>query len=373
MLSPPTTLDSIVIVGASARAAAESARRAGYRPCCVDLFADRDLRSWAQVERCPWEEYPVGLLSRVERAGVPADAPVLLVGAMENHPEVVEALSFRRPLLGSGAAAIEQVRAPTVLSRLPAPDGVAVPRVRRRRPLAGLVAPWLLGKYVRKPLKGAGGRRVRIWPVGRRFARDCYLQQYVRGRPISAVYVCDGWSSRLVGATEQLIGDEAFGADGFRYCGNIGPLALEDRQVRALMQLGVALAQKFDLRGPIGIDAVVDRRGVIWPVEINPRYTAGTEVLERSLGWSVLSKVSASTAAPGVIVGKAVVFARGRTRVPDLYEHFGSQEIADVPEPGAHFEPGWPVCTLIVTATDPETCRTSLRAMATKLYEVILR
>ena len=47
---------NLLIFGASVRAAAFSALRAGLQPWCADLFADADLRA-----RCPTIQVPPGL------------------------------------------------------------------------------------------------------------------------------------------------------------------------------------------------------------------------------------------------------------------------------------------------------------------------
>ena len=99
----------LIIIGASARAAAASALRAGFQPWCVDLFADRDLQALAPVRRCPAGRYPLGLLELLDDA---PDAPVLCCGALENYPHLVNAVAARRPLQGCSVAAMFKVRDP---------------------------------------------------------------------------------------------------------------------------------------------------------------------------------------------------------------------------------------------------------------------
>ena len=60
--------ESVLLIGASTRAAAHSARRAGWTPWCADLFADADLRPIATVRKVPLNDYPRGLLSALEVA-----------------------------------------------------------------------------------------------------------------------------------------------------------------------------------------------------------------------------------------------------------------------------------------------------------------
>src|SRR5206468_6904268 len=96
------TTQNLLILGASTRAAAFSALRAGLAPRCADYFADRDLAATCPVERVDSEEGAEGL----ERAArqLPGNAWIF-TGPLENHPDLVERLSQTIPLLGTGPAA----------------------------------------------------------------------------------------------------------------------------------------------------------------------------------------------------------------------------------------------------------------------------
>src|SRR5438105_1796271 len=98
---------SLIIVGASARAAAHSALRAGFAPLACDLFADVDLE-----RACPAvcvKDYPRGLVPAAAR--YPA-APWLYTGGLENHPDLVDEIASQRPLLGVAGDGLRAVRDP---------------------------------------------------------------------------------------------------------------------------------------------------------------------------------------------------------------------------------------------------------------------
>ena len=76
--------------------------------------------------------------------------------------------------------------------------------------------PWLV-----KPLSSGGGRRVRRWRPGTRLPRGCYLQEFIEGTPGSVVFAAAGGRSVPLGISRQLVGDRAFGATGYQYCGSI--------------------------------------------------------------------------------------------------------------------------------------------------------
>lgn len=367
---------SLIILGSSTRAAAQSARRAGYVPWCVDMFCDRDLQRIAECRRCPAKEYPAGILRLLEAA--PAEAPVLITGALENYPELLQAIGFEHELLGSSAEAIRRVRDPLALPSLPgtehlrfcrtSTDGSIGPRLRQLvRGATGR------GAYLLKPRRSAGGVNITWWHPGKAVGGDCYIQQYVRGTPYSAVCFADGWSATLLGVTEQLVGARAFGAEGFRYCGSLGPVRLDDAQRAALSHLAVQLTQRYDVRGVFGVDFVLDRRGEVWPVEVNPRYTAGIEVLERALRVPVLARLGEQAAEKQARHayqwhGKAIAFAKRDVVLDDLYDHFAEHEIADVPEPGTRVRISRPICTVFATGHTREVCHEALAEKAHRLY-----
>ena len=80
-----------------------------------------------------------------------------------------------------------------------------------------------------------------------------------------------------------------------------------------------AVTREFGLVGLNGIDFIA-RDGVPWPIEVNPRYSASMELLERARG-HVAVRAACRTPAPAGfprlrrararrVLGKAIVFAR---------------------------------------------------------------
>src|SRR5438128_59838 len=92
---------SLLIVGASVRAAAFSALRAGFHPWCIDLFADRDLCCRVPCHRIARRNYPEAIESVLHDA---PPGPWMYTGGLENYPTLVDEWSVHRPLLGNGSA-----------------------------------------------------------------------------------------------------------------------------------------------------------------------------------------------------------------------------------------------------------------------------
>lgn len=374
--------DQVILMGASTRAAAFSALRAGLWPWCADLFADADLASRCPVRRVPGERYPEGFLDCLAEA---PPGPWLYTGGMENRPALVAAMSRLRPLWGNDAAALQRARSPAFLASLLARACHRHPRVQDTPP-DDRATRWLV-----KARDGSGGSGVRLWEPGQssRPRRPVYWQEYVPGEPCAALYVARRDGVVLLGATRQLVGERWLHAGGFQYCGSVGPLVLPDAMRWAFERLGETIGTGCGLRGLFGVDCIL-HVGEPWPVEVNPRYTASVEVHEYATGLAALAHhrqafdpeaPAPGAASAGPVVGKAILFARESLVFPDegpwqeVLRQPGAvaqmPAFADVPRPGEQVPRGKPVLTFFARAATEAACVAALQKQATALDQCL--
>lgn len=364
----------LIIVGASARAAAFSAYRAGYTPYWLDQFGDRDLHERFRGQII--SDYPEDMVDLMEQA--PA-APFIFTGALENHTGVLERLSRQRTLLGNAKPVCLKVRDPSGLHQVFQRNRIPCPAIR----IAGISEAtrhdWLI-----KPARSAGGigiERYEGQPVDERY----YLQEYLPGDSYSAVYVGGRGYCRLLGVTRQWVGLPAFHAREFGYCGSIGPIDLTAADNRQWRRIGEVISNEFKLAGLFGIDAI-KRKDKIYPVEVNPRYTASVEVLELALGCKAIKlhcdacndqSVSIEEQAPRYLVGKAILFAPGDLTFKGIIgarkaeDGVGFFRTADVPAHGTEIKQGHPILTVIVTGDSISSVGESLRKAADNIFSVL--
>jgi predicted ATP-grasp superfamily ATP-dependent carboligase len=295
-----------------------------------DLFGDLDLAGRVVTGG--------SLTELVEAALIEPAGEVVYGASFENHPALVARLAERHTLLGNSPETLRAVRDPERLRAFSAP------RMTLTAPSSG--------RWVSKPLRGGGGIRVRDWSGGA-VAEGTYLQERIDGLPCSAAAVGDGRDAVVIGLTEQLVGLPAFGAGGYRWCGNLvtplpAGLLEQSRDVCA------RLAEAFGLRGLFGVDFVWDGE-TAWTLEVNPRPTASLEAIEAGYGIDVfhahlsgcageLPRVDATFVRPA---GKAVLFATEDVIAGEL------RGVRDIPHPGERIAAGRPICTLFSTAGDP--------------------
>lgn len=369
----------LLILGASARAAAASAARAGLEPIAADLFADRDLKAIAKAVRIAPELYPEGLEAIAN--GLP-EAPWIYTGALENHPELVDRIAATRPLWGNPGPVLRAARDPIRLAALLQEAGLPGPEVRRVPPDPSDRRPWLV-----KPLASAGGRGIRPFDGRHGPPGACYYQRRVAGRPLAAIAVARRDGTSLLGIAGSWTVEAGQGGEGpdYHYRGSIGPWPVED-SVRARVEfLCQTLAEALGLIGLFGVDLIL-RDGVPWPLEVNPRYTASVEVLELALGRPFLDEhrrafdpTASGTAAPArpagrrpAVVGKRIVAAPAACRFPEVPEiptpagPFAIPRVADVPAVGSRFEAGAPVLTLLDSGPTVDVCRARLERRAAR-------
>ena len=247
-----------------------------------------------------------------------------------------------------------------------------------------------VNKWLVKPLASGGGQRIRHWDPATILPRGCYLQEFIDGPAGSVVFVAAGGRAVPIGVSRLLVGEPAFGAEGFEYCGNIltaapGENAPEFSRDEALVEAAGVLAQtvvdEFGLVGVNGIDFIA-RGADPCAIEVNPRWCASMELVERAYGLSVF-EAHASACASGRLpefdlvrarrgagaAGKAIIYARRDITVGDTRTWLTKHEsIRDVPRPGASISAGRPVCTILAGARDTPTCHEALLESASRLY-----
>ena len=183
----------VLIAGASARAFAESAARAGYEVVAVDGFGDLDLQRCARTVlpgRDAGGRLSTRLVARAARR-VPCDA-VAYVGPLENHPGCVRALargggSGGRDLWGNPPGVLTRARDPLRLTAVLVAGGILPPNVHTDRHLTPLPRPGRGGgRWIVKPLASGGGHGITRWRGGTRLPPGTSLQERIAGAPGAA-------------------------------------------------------------------------------------------------------------------------------------------------------------------------------------------
>ena len=234
-----------------------------------------------------------------------------------------------------------------------------------------------------KPQRSGGGHGISVWTGSGIVPRGMYLQRKIDGRPGSISFVANGSTAAVLGFSRQLVGEAQLGAQRYRYCGSLlgTPEARlfpgQQKLLRRAAELAEVLTGEFRLVGLNSIDFIA-RDGVPYPTEVNPRYSASMELIERGAGVSMfemhLRACSGLLPAPlepwGGVQGKAILFAR-RSSIVAATRYWASPWIADIPHPGERIMRGRPICTVFAETRAAESCRRLLLRRAAVIYRTL--
>ena len=326
-------------------------------PLVADFFADADTRAASHACRklgdlkrgmC-WHSLEPAL------AALACEAPSLVLGVVcgagfEDRPQLLAALAGRWTLLGNDAEIVARVKAPGQffggLDRL----RIAYPATATKRPAS--IAGWLA-----KRRGGAGGSHIvpcRLAPDNTRL----YFQERVAGRSMSALFVANGTSARVLGFSEQWTAPTKRSL--WRYGGAVRPAALSEA-AQASMTRAVTLAvSEFALKGLGSADFIVGKNGPLL-LEINPRPGATLDIFDSEergteappLIGTHLDAVMTGTLPRGPLdfadaAASAIVYACERIEVPPVM--VWPEWTADRPNPSELIDKNRPICTVLARA-----------------------
>lgn len=308
----------LLIVSASGRALAESARRGGWAPVVMDAFADRDTRKAAA--RCLPVPARAGGIDQAKVIAAleafPRGGDIVYGGGLESEPHVIDALHAHGRVHGNDGATVRAVCDPDYFFPVLRAHGIPHPVTRRCPPRS---TGWL-----RKRAGDCGGAHVRPWD---RNADDddpaVYFQRFVEGPAMSALFLADGISARVIGFNNQWTACDDHRAP-FRYAGAVSKAPLSLMYAAMLEEWAGILTREFGLRGLNGIDFIASEDGPL-VIELNPRPCSTLELYDRDLTKGLLA-LHIQTCLDGLpreipwqtrrVRAHAVVYARRPLRVP---------------------------------------------------------
>jgi predicted ATP-grasp superfamily ATP-dependent carboligase len=368
---------TLILIGASVRALAFSCIRAGYQPWCIDLYADEDL-----AKNCPTtlitKSFPNEISDLIKTAPV---APILYTGGLENHPALLQLLSAERAILGVTGNTLTNLRNTSELYNLLKSKQINTPAI--------IISTNDLNKeisYLRKPKNRSGGLGIKPFDPSKQTMvedADFYYQEFIKGESRSAIFCFTESGFELLGVSIQSSGTQSLHADDFLYSGNMGPVKPCSSELKDLQTIGEIISSNYHPLGLLGMDYILNDSKV-YPLEINPRYTASMEVLELSLGQNFITKhmqafgfkticeIPARTE-PSVI-GKAIYYAPHDVLIPEDAPWLSIESnprlfspFADIPKPGSAIHRGSPVVTIFAKADSLTEVKAQLKTRTSQL------
>jgi len=349
----------VLVIGINIRHIAGSASRAGHEVFAVDCYCDVDLAGWAkETAKMPREGAEEHLSFFIEKFRPDAvvlgpgleEASVQGVPVLNNPPEKTSQVSDKLWLAGW----LEEKGFPFIKTELSAED---------------LRFPFLV-----KPRRGAGGVGCRVVssPCELKWEEGQIAQELINGRPASVSVIGNGREARAIAVNEQLIGLSWAGAKGFRYSGNITPLAPPQC---AIGEMAEDIIAALGLVGSNGVDFLLTEKGPV-VVEVNSRFQGSLDTVELSGGINVfhahlqsfLGMLPKRPAQPRRTAGRIIIYApRDFTIEADLVRDWTS----DVPGKGSRIAADDPVLSIMALGPRRDEVMAQLKTRTAMLGEII--
>jgi methenyltetrahydromethanopterin cyclohydrolase len=340
---------SLLLAAISARALAQSARRAGLTPLVADFFADTDTQDAAHACRKLAGGMDKGLRARpllhaLEALAGLAPSPLLgfVYGAgFEGRPELLTLIAKSWPLLGNDAATVKRLKAPEIffaeLDRL----GIPHPLMASERPAKG-------GSWLAKKRGGAGGSHIVPSRLGRG-SPNVYYQERVEGRAVSALFVGNGSGARVLGFSEQWTAPTPKSL--WRYGGAVRPAALSPASAQRMASAVMRIARSFKIKGLASADFMV-RDGEALLLEINPRPGATLDIFD--CGATPLLRLHVEAVRKGKLPPSGLKFEDAMASAIVYADHGGAapsgfvwpEWSADRPKSSERIDKNRPICTV---------------------------
>ena len=351
--------EEFLIVAASCRAMVRSVSQAGYRCRGIDLFADWDAQQICEVQQVSSFEAAVRAATNL-----PDRLRTLIGAGVENAVAGREDPFCGRPVYAPLGQTLVNLSDPFfVAGELQAANFPTLP-ISRHCPATGA--------WMEKPIHAGGGQGVRridsaaFSAIPKPDAKQVYYQQYVPGVVCGASFVAAQGTCELMGVCRQIPSTST--THPFLYSGSYGPFALNPEIERQVCGMARVLADACNLQGWFGID-FIEREGEAWLLELNPRYTASMEILERISKQSLfdyhlnafepLSPIGFSLPRAKALLGKQYVYWESEDPVvvqTDAHRQLvqlgksAERFVTDIPWPGTAIETAMPICTVWATA-----------------------
>ncbi len=380
----------VLVCGASVRSLAESLLATGRRPLCVDFFGDSDLRRLLETHGGIYLGTISGFRELPEMVKlVSAEIPMLWTGGLENEPDILESIARQRRVCGVSAEFVREVRMPEVLDELVRETALKRPA---RLPVREAVRQPEPDKWLLKPRKSGGGLGIHRLTPNEPLDRFAHIfewaEQFVSGATVSVLARGDGrGKAQVIGASLLLSGVPELGAEGFQFCGNIGPIPLQGARHLIIENAVKKLASRTFFGGIIGLDLVLNPSGVFL-LEVNPRITASHWLYElnspgRLVEMQLVGKESGGMGKCGVGTGRGdlgktgvqlVVWNRKLRPAPSLVTARlpAGFRLADLPAPGTPIDASVPLCSIVGTAVTVAQLIASVAEISSRVPELCL-
>ncbi|MCP3661737.1 MAG: ATP-grasp domain-containing protein [Gammaproteobacteria bacterium] len=369
-------LSSLLIVGNSGRAMAQSAARGGFAVTVLDGFCDQDTQAVADCRQIRLDANGlnhVKLLSEIESLPSRQHVGIVYGAGLEGASSLLNRLPGHCLLLGNDPAVLDMLCNPRCYFTLLDSLQIPYPEVRFSPPESTTATDWLI-----KRADSSGGMGVAFWSQEPPMAgSEYYYQRFLHGSVMSALFIADGNNHRIIGYN-SLRTTSPDRDTPFLYGGALGQVSLDDSLCQQVEFCVEKLVYTLGLRGVNSLDFVLSD-GEVYVLDLNTRPTATLELYEHQTadGWMKHHVQACLGNLPDglqptdsvLVHGHRVVYAPRAVEIPEVMDWPGW--IKDRPKEGTRIARGEPVCSIFTNGLEADVVEARLRQYHREILAMI--
>lgn len=327
---------------------AKSAYDGGFNVAVIDQYGDQDTHRYAQVVTTIPEFSDALILRNIEQlAQTFPFAGIILASGFESRIDLVTELEQRWTIFGSSAASISSAKEPLYLASLFADNDISFPATQVEAPQSDQ---WLV-----KQVGGCGGNHVEWFNAQRKYSKDSYFQKFQPGVTGSVIFLATPEDAQIVGYSRTW----SAGERSFCYSGAVSWNDIE--QQAELAGVVKKITRLLNLVGLCGIDFILDDKGGIYILEINPRPVSTMDLHDKNpLGLFKAHLYACHQLLEKIVLDKTIFYAKTivyADRDLSIRSMKWPKWVADVPQYDENIEIGAPICTVYAEASGANHAR----------------
>jgi uncharacterized protein len=334
----------VLIVASSGRMLAQAARRAGYKPFVIDLYADRDTCLYAQETLLVTSLALHHIVPTLEVFFTRIPLSHVIYGSgFEDHPESLAYLANRLTVLGNPPDVFANILNKKYFFSTLNQLSIPYPYVAFTEPKKSSNA-WLT-----KPLQGHGGLGIQHYRQTENDSSLVYWQHYIEGTSHSVLFLADGANLQIIGFNNQWSvqsGLHDFIFSGISNAGNV-----PDQHKASVATWLAKIVCAFALKGLNSLDFICTADSC-YVLEINARPPASMQLYDDSLFVGHIETCLGRLTAPPTLLSQhykayQIIYAGYDTQIPTNFAW--PPWCMDLPNDGAIIHTGEPVCSIIAS------------------------
>lgn len=357
-------MDKLLIIANSVRMLAQAARNSGITPVVIDCYGDQDTRylseQYQQVKSLSIADLSFAVEFFKQQHGI---TQLVYGSGFESHSDSLIFLAQHFEILGNPAEifiALQNKR--DFFQRLE--------QLNINHPEVCFEIPEKAENWLLKPQCSQGGLNIQYLAnlQNHEATATGYYQRYIKGEPLSVLFLANGTQARIVGFNRQLT--TTLENQPFVFAGIINHAELSSQQQKTLINWIGKLTAAYGLRGLNSLDFMLCDNNC-YVLEINPRPPASMQLYDTDLLTAHMNachgkldnlqtKFSAYTAYQILYAQQSIRIAK-QIQWPD--------HCVDLPAAGAIISTGQPICSIIASGKNLADLLSTLRSKKHILFQ----